>query len=456
MPFSSSSNVPNRIFVDASHTFKSGLNTGVQRVVRNACTLAGDSTECQSVNTVVLASGHFSLADLRAETEARRSLHEIRRDVLAHMPETYKSISRCICKLLPFPTLRRWLLPEAGHHGMFKIPLKAYEKWLSRRDARKTVQPGAGDLLILPDAYWARSEIWPAVKEAKSRGAKVAVLLYDLIPLTHPQFVPEQAVEPFREYLQSVAEHADMTVAISDTVRRQVEELFGQPDYATNCQHFSSFELGAEFQLAQGSVRDHIRAVFTEEAVNAPHLMVATFDPRKNHHYALDAFEKVWEKHPSRKLCFIGRVGWLCSDVIERIQNHPRLGKQLFALHDVSDAELNYCYQRARSVLFPSIVEGFGLPIVEALWHGKHVFASGTEIHREVGRNECSYCDLSSSGSLADQILEWELQQSEVSPVRDSAYEPVSWAQSIASLTSQCCELLREQEPVSFVESRAA
>ncbi len=86
----------------------------------------------------------------------------------------------------------------------------------------------------------------------------------------------------------------------------------------------------------------------------------------------------------------VGRVGWLCEDILIQLEKHTRRNRELFVFHDLSDAELQYCYSSSRGVIFPSIVEGFGLPIVEALWHGQKTFASDTPIHREVGRNDCS------------------------------------------------------------------
>ncbi len=431
-----------RVFVDASHTFASGLNTGVQRVVRNTCKLIGESLDGHQTATVVVKGNKFVLTNMQAESEKRRCMDQIRANVLASTPASYQFSAKVLCKVMPLPIFKKWFLPESGHQGIFKLPLLAYQAWLNRNDSRSEAQPGAGDLLLLPDAYWAKEEIWPAVKQAKACGAKVAVVVYDLIPLTHPQFVPQKAALKFKEYLQQVAQYADMVIAISDTVRKQVETLFSSDEYAGGCQHFASFELGAEFAMTQGDVRPHIQSLFSQDAVNAPHLMVSTFDPRKNHNYAIDAFERVWQDYPDRKLCFIGRVGWLCNDVVERIRQHPRYEKQLFALHDLSDSELFYCYQRARSVVFPSIVEGFGLPIAEALWHGKHVFVSDTEIHREVGRDECHYCDLASPESLAKQILNWESEHGEVSPSRTSSYRPVSWKQSIRNLATQCVDAL--------------
>ncbi len=92
---------------------------------------------------------------------------------------------------------------------------------------------------------------------------------------------------------------------------------------------------------------------------------MAAFDPRKNHRYLLDAFDLLWQRIPDPsarpKLCLVGRVGGRCHEIIERIKHHPLLNRNLFAFHDLNDAELQYCYQQCRGVIFPSIVEGFGL-----------------------------------------------------------------------------------------------
>lgn len=444
-----------RVLTDASHTFQSGVNTGVQRVVRNIYRLSGKTLPRVEHKTIVVNNSAFRSVRVRDEDRGQLHIHRWQVDPVGQMPSGYRALAEFASRVAPFPFVKRWLLPKSGHLGAFKFPLKAYTKWLRRGSLRHFVDAGKGDLVLLPDAYWAKEEIWPAVAAARAQGAKVAVVVYDLIPLTHPQFVDSRASEPFKNYLKQVARHSDMVVAISETVRCQVEELFQTDEYRSDCRNFSSFELGAEFSKAEGAVRESVKQVFPSDATNSPYLMVATFDPRKNHNYALDAFERVWQQQPDRKLCFIGRVGWLCEDVVDRIRNHPRFGKQLFALHDVSDVELNYCYERARAVVFPSIVEGFGLPIVEALWHGRHVFASDTAIHREVGREECYYCDLENSESLATQILSWELEVGEVSPRRQSDYVPLSWESSIASLIDQCVNTLQQPSSVESTKQAA-
>lgn len=74
-------------------------------------------------------------------------------------------------------------------------------------------------------------------------------------------------------------------------------------------------------------------------------------------------------------------------------------------MDDVSDTELDYCYARARALLFSSVVEGFGLPIIEALQKRLPVFASDIPVFHEVGGEYVTYFDLSDPNSLAELLL---------------------------------------------------
>ncbi len=280
---------------------------------------------------------------------------------------------------------------------------------------------------------------------ARSRGAYTAVVVYDLIPLTHSHFVGERRTRRFAEYLKEVATHADMIVAISATVRQQLEAtlpelMAGQP----YCQNICDFPLGAEFRQAatETIVRDDLLDLFDGERDENPYLTVAAFDPRKNHRYLLDAFDLLWQRitDPAKrpKLCLVGRVGGHCGEIIQRVKHHPLRGSHLFAFHDLNDAELAYCYQQCRGVIFPSIVEGFGLPIVEAMWHRAPVMASDTSIHREVGGDSCQYFDLASPASLAHML------QARQDPANETQMPsmalPYSWQQSAEIFYHQCLE----------------
>jgi alpha-1,2-rhamnosyltransferase len=118
----------------------------------------------------------------------------------------------------------------------------------------------------------------------------------------------------------------------------------------------------------------------------------------------LDTFDGLWAKGIDVNLCFIGRVGWKVEDLLARIKSHREYQRRLFFWSDIDDVELAYCYKHASMLVFPSFIEGFGLPIIESLGHGLPVLASDTPIHREVGLDHIGYFDLADPGSLETQI----------------------------------------------------
>ena len=222
---------------------------------------------------------------------------------------------------------------------------------------------------------------------------------------------------------------------------------------AAYCRDIRSFELGAELDAAQGELRSQAKELFAPNVAN-PYLMVATFDPRKNHRYLLQAFEQLWKVRPDIKLCLIGRVGWMCEDLLIELDRHPRKNQQLFIFHDLTDSELQFCYRNSRGVVFPSIVEGFGLPIVESLWHGQKTFASDTPIHREVGREDCSYFDLADPQSLVTSILDWESQMAEGRPQLPMR-QPLAWSESNLQLFNHCLDAFQTRSPIAAIRQAA-
>lgn len=446
-----------RIFIDGSHTVPSGKNTGIERVVRSLLANGKQAAERLSLpipQLVTQYNGDFFQANSRV-LRYFRWLARIEANPRSFMPAWYVRGTEAICRTLGLKTLRKWILPQSGHLGLLKLPhsLCNHLARSSMRWGAKPIAPTANDLFILPDAYWTQRNIWEAAADARSRGATVASVIYDLIPLTHPDFVGKKRSEGFRKYLHQTIENSDLLVAISKTVKLQVEEYIREhrATFQNVPSKVSHFVLGAELELKQGAIRPTVQEVFSQEKTAKTFLMVATFDPRKNHGYVLDAFERLWEQGQDVQLCLVGRVGALCDDLIRRIHEHPAFGKQLFVFHDMQDAELHYCYQNCSGVLLPSTVEGFGLPIVESLWFGKATYASNTTIHREVGRDACVYFELDDPQSLVDLILPGSTVVEE--PNREKNFcKPFSWSDSTTQLLEICCEFraARSSAPSAF------
>ena len=103
-------------------------------------------------------------------------------------------------------------------------------------------------------------------------------------------------------------------------------------------------------------------------------------------------------------LCCVGKCGWQNDSLLARIKKHQRYGKTLFLWNDLGDDELAFCYQHAQMLLFASYAEGFGLPIIEGLHFGLPVMASDIPVHREVGKKNIEYFDLSDCSDLVRKI----------------------------------------------------
>ncbi len=91
-----------------------------------------------------------------------------------------------------------------------------------------------------------------------------------------------------------------------------------------------------------------------------------------------------------------------------RIRGHAELNKRLFMFNKLNDRGLEYAYANARSLVFPSYVEGFGLPLVEAMQRNLPVMASDIPVFREVGGDFVAYFDLQRPESLAELVQEFE------------------------------------------------
>ena len=292
------------------------------------------------------------------------------------------------------------------------LPLKGLIA-LNRRvhvlERTSPLQARAGDQLVLLDSSW-HADFFPLAQRLKGEGIGIISVIYDLIPLTHPRFCDEPLVKVFEKWFDWIASTADGYIAISNTisleVRSEIERRVG-PVAAARRWH-DHFQLGSDLDLAPTDVGADALVSDIFAAGEPIYLMVSTIEPRKNHAYLLDAFEILWRRGLAVRLCIIGKIGWKCELLVERIRTHPQLNKRLFMLNNVNDSGLEFAYRKSRALLFPSFVEGFGLPLVEAMQRDLPAIGSDIPVFREVGKDFMLYFDLDDPNSLALQIVAFE------------------------------------------------
>jgi len=342
---------------------------------------------------------------------------------------------------LPFSALRRCLAPPPGRSGIFKGPRKILRETrrLARRILAPTISLGETDTLVLleprlkaPRGYWSQ------VAAARAQGTTIATVVYDLIPVTHSHLVGNKHSRRFQSWLHHIAEHSDTFIAISKTIRDELRNYFQATfsDRTWADERFRSFPLGSEIvHGTPGPVRPAVQETFAEQNT---YLMVGALEARKNQPFLLDAFEQLWERGVNVRLCLVGAFTRSLAEFIERVEQHPELGRRLYWYKDLNDTEVDYCYRACKALVYPSMVEGFGLPIVEALQHGTTVLASDIPIHREVGGDFCGFFTLESPQPLIEMIINSQQDNTDLGLQSPEHFQASSWQDSSRELIAQC------------------
>jgi glycosyltransferase involved in cell wall biosynthesis len=133
---------------------------------------------------------------------------------------------------------------------------------------------------------------------------------------------------------------------------------------------------------------------------------IASFEPRKNHLTLLGAAEQSWSRGMNFQLQLVGRTThYSARRVIPLVWRLRARGRPVSWLRHISDAALHDVLRSCRFTVYPSLMEGFGLPIAESLWHGKPVVCGGNGALGELARDGgCLIVDQTSEDSLAAGI----------------------------------------------------
>src|SRR5436305_12196484 len=114
--------------------------------------------------------------------------------------------------------------------------------------------------------------------------------------------------------------------------------------------------------------------------------MLSTIEPRKNHWMILQVWRGLVELHGAAapRLVIVGQRGWECENVLDLLERCESLRGFVLEKPACSDSELVTYLRHAQALLFPSLVEGYGLPLAEALSLGLPAIASDLPVVREI------------------------------------------------------------------------
>ena len=254
-----------------------------------------------------------------------------------------------------------------------------------------------GDILLLADL-----PVMPAaldmIDSARAAGVCVILLVYDLIPILYPGLCAPHFRGYFKSTIDAALARVDGVIAISACVARDVlryiddADISVAPDFRVGWSH-----LGADF----AAVNEWSEPGAGDVGGGPFFLGVGTIEPRKAWNVALDAMDRLWADGVDARLVLVGRYGWNAHWLRSRIEGHREFGERLIWRDSAGDAELAALYRRASALVYPSVCEGFGLPLIEARHYGLPVIASDIPIFREIAGDAVSYFPPLDDGSLA-------------------------------------------------------
>lgn len=221
---------------------------------------------------------------------------------------------------------------------------------------------------------------WPALRQLSEkfrpdRGPRLVVLCYDILPLLFPHFFPSTAVDLFGACFKALFPAASLVMFISECARSDAQAYCARHTIPLN--NTSVLRLGANLPSSAVSAGKQLPSFLTKGRYA---LLVSTVEPRKGHAMILRVWKRLLsERIPQNadfKLVFVGAKGWLVDKLVAEMEDLDGATSNFSWVSDADDGLLAQLYTDAAFCVYPSIYEGYGLPVVEAFLHGKAVLAS--------------------------------------------------------------------------------
>lgn len=267
------------------------------------------------------------------------------------------------------------------------IVLQFRQKKLLRSLRKTKYLPRKKEALCLFGAYWDASRQHIPNQLSKMFDARIFGFVHDLIPISHPELThsPKYMRRAFPDYLRNMLAVCDRIFVSSDFVAEQLKAFCNRQNY--NPPPIHTLPLACDLDLRSDLSKQPLvsRRLTSKKFA----LMVSTFEPRKNHKFAYELWTELQNRNFNSliPLVFAGKRGWQTSEIFNRIKSRSRSGNVPFVIVEFpSDDDLAWLYQNARMTLYPSTIEGWGLPISESLSFGTYCLASDAPALKEASQ----------------------------------------------------------------------
>ena len=292
----------------------------------------------------------------------------------------------------------------------------------------------AGDIIVCVGAAWLNPAYGDALARAKRRyGIRFVTLIHDIIPISAEHLVPVGATARFCQWLAGVTAASDCLLTQSEHCHGELVTYGRQQGW--RLPPIEPVRFGSGFRALSAS-----RTTSLPEFPPGSVLVVSTLEIRKNHKLLVKVWRRLLLRYDGERvpnLVFVGRFGWMVEDLMAELAASNRLNGKIVILPELSDDRVGEAYRRCLFTIFPSLCEGWGLPVAESLAYGKLCVASNRTSIPEVGGDLADYFDPDDEDDALAKI-ERVLFEPGYLAAREARvradYHPPSWADCMNSL----------------------
>lgn len=240
-----------------------------------------------------------------------------------------------------------------------------------------------GEVDLLHSSDWIEPKV-------SSPSTKKVTTVHDMVPYLFPATLPKRVLKNQKKRLAIVKNESDIIICVSNTTKEDVEKFLEVPSEKIKV----IYSAAAESFKPQNEQR--IGEVLQKYKIKPPFILsVGTQEPRKNIPKLVDAFQKINRENPSASLVLTGKYGW--GATIDPVPNMIQTGF-------ISENDLISLYSACRVFVYPSLYEGFGLPVLEAMACGAPVITSNNSSLLEIAKDAAILVDPRSEGQLINSI----------------------------------------------------
>ena len=251
-------------------------------------------------------------------------------------------------------------------------------------------------------------------------GVRMVNVCHDLIPLDYPEFVRPGTAKICAARVETLAKHADGIISSSHYSAARLRQYLGPVPPKITVSHIGSDTAPQDYVLPP--------------LVKEPYfLVVSTIEARKNHMLLLNVWRRLVDDlgEAAPKLIIAGKRGWEAQTPIAVLDRVRQLSSHVYEAGAVPDAALDLLRRNATAVLMPSFVEGFGMPVTEALSVDTPVIASDIPVFREIVGKAAELIDPLDGPSWTRAVVDYAQKDSPrraAALERARSYDPPQWS----------------------------